>query len=138
MKEINFLMIRQKQTSRFFNSTFSNRSFSLPPISDLPTPSTQFHEISFDSLEVYEALRKLDTSKAMGTDNLHPHLLKMCALMIHKSVTHYSTASSRLKQYLKNGQSTKLFPFQRKVTLHLSRTTVLYLFLVFCQNFWKG
>ena len=51
-----------------------------------PQP-TRFHEISFYSLEVYEAVRKLDTSKAMGTDNLHPHLLKMCALMIHKSVT---------------------------------------------------
>ena len=62
--------------NRFFNSTFSNSSFSLPPISDLPTPSTQFHEISFYSLEVYEAVCKLDTSKAMGNDNLHPHLLK--------------------------------------------------------------
>ena len=52
--------------------------------SELPTPSTQRHEIRFDLIEVYEALRKL----RIDIDNLHPHLLiKMCALMIHEPVT---------------------------------------------------
>ena len=47
--------------------------------------------------------------------------------MIHKSVT---TLFNSIIQTQKNGKSTKLFPFQRKVTLHLSKTTVLYFFLV--------
>ena len=73
--------------NKFFNSTFSNSCFKLPPISELPTPSSQLHEISFDSFEVYEVLCKLDTTKAMGIDDLHPHLLKLCALMIHEPIT---------------------------------------------------
>ena len=59
--------------NKFFNSTFSNSRFKLPPISELPTPSSQLREISFDSLGVYEVLCKLDATKAMGIDNLHPH-----------------------------------------------------------------
>ena len=73
--------------NKFFNSTFSNSCFKLPPISELPTPSAQLHEISFDSLEVYEVLCKLDITKAMGIDNLHPHLLKLCTPTIYEPVT---------------------------------------------------
>ena len=36
---------------------------------------------------MYEALSKLDPTKAMGIDNLNPHLLKMCAPMIREPVT---------------------------------------------------
>ncbi len=42
-------------------------------------------EISFT--EVYQALCKLDTSKAMGSDNVHPFLLKTNALSIHEQLT---------------------------------------------------
>ena len=73
--------------NKFFHSTFTNSCFRLPPTSELPTPSTQLHEIRFDLIEVYETLSKLDPTKAMGIDNLHPHLLKICALMIHEPVT---------------------------------------------------
>ncbi len=48
----------------------------------MPTPSHQLHDIVFDPLEVYKELLSLDTSKAMGCDNLHPALLKMSALQI--------------------------------------------------------
>lgn len=46
--------------NRFFNYTFSTSSSTLPQISDLPTPSSQLHDITFDSFEVYTALNNLD------------------------------------------------------------------------------
>ena len=73
--------------NNFFHSTFSVSNFFLPPIEEMPTPSHQLHDIVFDPLEVYEELLSLDTSKAMGCDNLHPALLKMSALQIYEPVS---------------------------------------------------
>ena len=73
--------------NRFFNSTFSISDYTLPQISDLHKPSTQLNEITFDTLEVYKALSKLDISKAMRIDDRHPHLLKISALTIFQPVT---------------------------------------------------
>ncbi len=60
-------------------------NFILLPIEEMPTPSHQLHDIVFDPIEVYIIMYKefssLDTSKAMGCDNLHPALLKMSALL---------------------------------------------------------
>ncbi len=93
----------------FFNSTFTTSHFRLLPTCEMPTPTTQLHEISFNSLEIYSTLSKLDTTKAMGPDNLHPHLLKLCADKIYDPIT-------CLFNYIMN---TQLIPQEWKIHLCL-------------------
>ena len=71
----------------YFNSTFVKSNFSLPPVSQMPTPSEQLNILDICPTEVYQALCKLDTTKAMGSDNVHPFLLKISALTIHEQLT---------------------------------------------------
>ena len=71
----------------YFNSTFVKSNFSLPPVSQMPTPSEQLNILDICPTEVYQALCKLDTTKAMGSDNVHPFLLQISALTIHEQLT---------------------------------------------------
>ena len=58
--------------NEFFHSTFTQSNYVLPA-------DTQLHTIDIDDNDVYEALSILDTTKAMGTDNASPRVLKVCA-----------------------------------------------------------
>ena len=105
--------------NKFFNSTFSNSRFKLSPISELPTPSSQLHEISYDSLEVYEVLCKFDATKAMGIDDLHPNLLKLCALMIHEPITSLFNSIIKTQLIPEEWKIHKIIPVPKKGDLTL-------------------
>ena len=122
----------------FFNSTFSNSCFKHPPISELPTPSAQLHEISFDSLEVYEVLCKLDATKAMGIDDLHPHLLKLCALMIHEPTT--SLFNSKTQLIPGEWKIHKIIPVPKKgdLTLVQNYRPISLLCIIFIESAGKA
>ena len=51
---------------------------SCPPIDQLPSPADQLHHITIDDSDVYEALGALDPTKAPGTGNISPYILKLC------------------------------------------------------------
>ncbi len=97
----------------FFNSTFSVSDYTFPQLSDLPKPLTQLNEITFDSLEVYKVLSKLDTSKAMGIDTIHPHLLKMSALLIYEPVTSLFNNIMQTQLIPKEWKTHKIIPIPK-------------------------
>ena len=72
----------------FFHSVFTQSSFKIPPLDDLPTPISGLSDISISEMDVFEALSSLDTSKAMGTDGIGPKVLKHCALALFKPIHH--------------------------------------------------
>ena len=72
--------------NQFFNSTFTRSDFSLPSVKHLPSPISQLSSIDINCSDVYQALIKLDPTKAMGCDNISPHLLKICAPSISSPV----------------------------------------------------
>ncbi len=63
----------------FFNSTFTTSDFELPPIWSLSPPSVQLSNIEFTAEDVRQALIALNPNKAMGCDQIHPLILKLCA-----------------------------------------------------------
>ena len=68
----------------FFHSTF-NRPNHRQPLSDitqLSPPSQQLSEIVITRSDIYEVLSKLDTTKARGSDNIHPLVLKNCSISL--------------------------------------------------------
>ena len=62
----------------FFNSTFTTSDFELPPIWSLSPPSVQLKN-EFTAEDVRQALIALNPNKAMGCDQIHPLILKLCA-----------------------------------------------------------
>lgn len=89
----------------FFNSTFSNSDYTLPPM--LPSPAEQLHDVSISASDTFEALSKLDSSKAMGCDLISPKVLKSCASLWH----YFSTIFCSLVSCLIPGDVTKLLQF---------------------------
>ena len=66
--------------NEYFNSTFTTSDYVLPLTQSLPAPATPcLSELSLNESEVYEILVQLDTTKAMGCDNIHPLVLKHCS-----------------------------------------------------------
>lgn len=74
--------------NEFFHSTFTVSNFILPPSECLPSPSTQLSHIEIDSSDVFQALIKLDPTKAVGCDKIPPRLLKCCATSLTEPITH--------------------------------------------------
>ena len=74
--------------NRHFHSVFTNSSFSLPNICDLPKPNSVLKDTLISEDEVLEALMSLDPSKAMGCDGIGPKLLKHCALALYQPFYH--------------------------------------------------
>lgn len=71
---------RAKIFNEYFNSTFTTSDYVLPSTQSLPAPSAPcLSELSLNESEVYEILVQLDTTKAMGCDNIHPLVLKHCS-----------------------------------------------------------
>ena len=52
---------------------------------DMPAPLIQLDQIEIDSSDVFEALRCLDPTKAVGCDGVSPYFLKNCATNFGKS-----------------------------------------------------
>lgn len=73
--------------NQFFHSTFTSpNTFSPPDISTLPTPNTQLGEIEISKSDVYTALCNLNVSKSLGPDQVHPMILKHCALPLQDAI----------------------------------------------------
>jgi len=85
--------------NRYFHSVFTNSSFSLPNICDLPKPNSVLGDISISEDEVFEALIYLDPSKAMGCDGIGPKLLKHCATALYQPF-HHLFCESLAQQYI--------------------------------------
>ena len=67
----------------YFHSVFTNSTFSLPSISDLPKPHSILSDISITEDDVFQVLTSLDPSKAMGCDGIGSKLLH-CALALYQ------------------------------------------------------
>ena len=61
-----------------FNKTFQE----LPPSFDLFSPES-LCQVTITEADVYDALVKLDTSKAMGPDGMPPIVLSRCASALY-------------------------------------------------------
>lgn len=72
----------------YFNSTFTRSEFSSQLLEDLPTPAEQLCDISIDTIDVFNALSRLDPTTAVGCDQIHPRVLKFCATSLCEPVTH--------------------------------------------------
>ena len=64
----------------FFHSVFTQSSYSIPPLEELPTPTSTLSDIGLSELDVFKALSSLDPSKSAGADGISPKILKHCAL----------------------------------------------------------
>ena len=89
-----------------FNSTFMRSSFILPPIPSLPTPVGQLSKIEINSTGVSETLCELDTSKAPGSDDISPTILKHCSSFL-EPITHHLHTCLETCTFRKTGNSTK-------------------------------
>lgn len=65
----------------------TNSDYCLPSFSDLPAPLTQLHHITILSDGVHRKLVHLDASKALGIDDLHPAIIKLCASSLLPTLT---------------------------------------------------
>ena len=57
--------------NQYFHSVFTLTSFTLPPVSSLPTPSSSLIDIHISEFDTFEALNSISTSKA---SKCHCHL----------------------------------------------------------------
>lgn len=74
--------------NQFFHSVFTSSCFTLPSLSDIDTPSAVIEDITITDEEVYQALIRLDPSKASGADGISPRILKSCALPLCSPIHH--------------------------------------------------
>ena len=63
----------------YFYSLFTQRSYSIPPVLDIPTLTITCSDIDITVEEVFHALISLDPSKSAGYDQISPKLSKHCA-----------------------------------------------------------
>ena len=75
----------------FFHSTFTN--FVLPPMAELPAPSSHLSSISIDASDTFTVLSRLDQDKAMGCDKIIPKILRACASSCQSLCPLYSTSA---------------------------------------------
>ena len=72
----------------YFYSVFTQSSYTIPPVSDILTPTITCSDIDITEEEVFHALISLDPSKSAGYDQISPKLLKHCAPALY-SVLHH-------------------------------------------------
>ena len=75
----------------FFHSTFTN--FVLPPMAELPAPSSHLSSISIDASDTFTVLSRLDQDKAIGCDKIIPKILRACASSCQSLCPLYSTSA---------------------------------------------
>ena len=79
--------------NEFFYSVFSSSSFRLPPLSEMLTPLSVISEIVISELDVYNALKSLDPSKASGCDGISAKILKKCSIALYQPIHHLFSLS---------------------------------------------
>ena len=79
--------------NEYFHSVFTQSSFILPDINDLPSVSDSLLDITFTLEEVYQALISLQPNKASGPDSIGPRILKNCAAPLTTPVHHFFVLS---------------------------------------------
>lgn len=84
---ITYLIKQKYVTTSFTQSTFTKSDFTVPPMDKLPTSSSQLSQIEISCTNVFEALVKLDPTKAFGYDNISPCVPKSCATPLLTAVT---------------------------------------------------
>ena len=73
--------------NNFFNSTFTRTDFTLPPLDEMPSPSSQLAKFSIQPSKVLDALTNLDADKEVGNDIISLKLLKFCAASLTHPIT---------------------------------------------------
>ena len=73
-----------EELNKFFKSTFTHENTNISTFSQ--QVSSTLSSISITEAMVLDKLLSLNSSKATGPDNLHPHLLKSCARTLYKPV----------------------------------------------------
>ena len=106
--------------NNYFNSVFTKSDFLLPPLKDLPSPSSQLHHISISSTDVLNSLNTLKLNKAPGVDDLSPSIIKLC--FFYQSPASSQTVSCTTR-FPRNGKLTRSVLFQKVGTPLLSATT---------------
>ena len=79
--------------NEYFYYIFTKSSFQLPPPSEMLTPLSNISEIDISELDVYNALKSLDPSKASGCDNISAKILKKCAIALYQPLHHLFSLS---------------------------------------------
>ena len=79
--------------NNYFYSIFTRSSFVLPTTDELPSVDSMISDFSVSVSDVYSELTKLDTSKAMGIDNIVPTILKFCAPALYLPIHHLFSLS---------------------------------------------
>ena len=79
--------------NNYFYSIFTRSSFVLPTTDELPSVDSLISDVSVSDSDVYSELTKLDTSKAMGIDNIGPKILKFCAPALYLPIHHLFSLS---------------------------------------------
>ncbi len=102
--------------NEFFHSTFTSSDFCLPPVWSLPTPTSQLGNIEITEEDVYGILSNLDTTKAMGCDQIHPTVLKLCADTLSIPFCKLFTASLEQGVIPQNGKYRKFVPSRKLST----------------------
>ena len=103
----------------YFHSTFNVSSpFTLPPVNQLPTPNNQLSNIHISKCDVYETLALIDTTKCTGWDNIHPRLLKHCAISLSTPVTTLFNLSLKTSSFPSEWKAHKICLIPKKGDLH--------------------
>ena len=79
--------------NNYFYSIFTRSSIVLPTTDEFPSVDSLISDVSVSDSDVYSELTKLDTSKAMGTDNIGPNILKFCAPALYLPIHHLFSLS---------------------------------------------
>ena len=75
--------------NNFFHSTFTapnHHDQPAPNTAQLNPPCSQLSAIQITRSDIFDVMSKLDTTKATGCDNIHPSILKNCALPLLEPV----------------------------------------------------
>ena len=83
----------------YFYSVFTRSTFQLPPLHELELPESFIGDVNICDSDVFNVLRSLDETKAMGYDGISPKLLKQCALSLYQPL-HYLFSLSLSQSYL--------------------------------------
>ena len=105
---------KAKLFNKYFHSIFTQSSFTLPPISEIPSVVSLISDIFIPESDVFSELSLLDTSKTMGIDNMGPKILKFCAPALYLPIHHLfplSLSSQRLPTEWCTHSITPIFKF---------------------------
>jgi len=79
--------------NEYFYSVFTQSSFTLPDVSELPSVPDSLSNISFTLDDIYQALLSLQPNKASGLDNIGPRIIKNCADSLVEPLHHLFSLS---------------------------------------------